>query len=807
MQHVHEESWPQDRAAFEQLVSRHEPTVFRGLARDWLPGQAGADTDALDWLTTLVGNRLVPLSVGLPGDEGFVGTSVVRGGKAIPTTLSGTRPFSQVARAMKRELATSTGHALYVQSVDVRERLPELEPYLTLRLDDCPMTTGHWRAWIGTGAHRVNLHADGDENFFCVLAGRKRFTVLPYDVLPDIYVGPLEGGPYGPPASIVDPLAPDLAAYPRFASAMARAQTIDLEVGDVLYLPCHWWHYVESFGLNVSVNYWWSDVHARQRQAANDLFLEALLSVRAQPRHWREFWATMFGHFVFLEQGEPYAHLRAEEQGIAGVATAERIEAIRRQLSDTAGEKRTPTATATASAAPAAASADTAANAHTGAIADTAARSGTVATSGTVARSDGVATSDVATSDTAAGASADAGGAHESVRPRADQQGTPMSLSLADLISPLTPEAFVDRHMLPGLHHLSEPNVRLVDALRGIRELTDLATLLPKLDHVQLFGPGGFRSVVPGKAAHDFYTRGDTLYIPRVERAVPRLAELFRTAIAALGVHPAHVTIEMFAGRRGSVSTLHYDHDTNFHIVFAGTKRWTLQANRHIRHPLLSHHFLTAPREEALADRLPLPSTTDDLGEAHEVLMTAGSCLFFPVGYWHQVEMLEDCLAVNLVLKPPRFVDAIGMAMRRTLVGHPALREPALGLLTDQDTALTARAREVLEQAKALYIDAIRQLDVDDLRPLGEQVAMRWSPRCARRWCEDHDGQTSLVCPDLSAEPLELDASLVGLMRHLVPFKGSFRLDDLKRLSPGTALSSLFAVMLEMKALSYFEEV
>lgn len=798
MQDVHEESWPQDRAAFEQLVSRHEPAVFRGLARDWLPGQAGADTDALDWLTTLVGNRLVPLSVGLPGDGGFMGTSAVRGGKAIPTTLSGTRPFSQVARAMKRELAASTGHALYVQSVDVRERLPELEPYLKLRLDDCPMTTGHWRAWIGTGAHRVNLHADGDENFFCVLAGRKRFTVLPYDVLPDIYVGPLDGGPYGPPASIVDPLAPDLAAYPRFASAMARARTIDLEVGDVLYLPCHWWHYVESFGLNVSVNYWWSDVHARQRQAANDLFLEALLAVRSMPRHWREFWATVFGQFVFLEQGEPYAHLPAEEQGIAGVATAERIEAIRRQLSDTAGERRTPTATA-----PIAATADTPANAHTGATADTAAKPDTLRKSSPVAKSDSV-----ATSDTAAATAADAGaGPREPARPRADQQGTPTSLSLADLISPLTPEAFVDRHMLPGLHHASEPNVRLVDALRGIRELTDLATLLPKLDRVQLFGPGGFRSVVPGQAAHDFYKRGDTLYIPRVERAVPGVAELFLPAIAALGVHPGHVTIEMFAGRRGSVSTLHYDHDTNFHIVFAGTKRWTLQANRHIRQPLLSHHFLSTPREEALADRLPLPSTMGDLGEGHEVLMTAGSCLFFPVGYWHQVEMLEDCLAVNLVLKPPRFVDAIGMAMRRTLVGHPALREPALGLLTDQDTALTARAREVLEQAKALYVDAIRQLDVDDLRPLGEQVAMRWCAACARRWCEDHDGQTSLLCPDLSAEPLELDASLVGLMRPLVQFQGSFRLDDLKLLSPATALSSLFAVMLEMKALSYFEEV
>lgn len=325
---IHEETWPDTRARFERMIERHEPVVFRGLAATWLPADTTSELRMLDWLEQLVGHRTVPISIGLPGDAGFVGTARVDRGRSVPTTFSGQRPFPAVADEMRRELQSRTGHALYMQSVEVGKVLPELLPYLKLGLDDCPYT-GHWRAWIGTGDHRVNVHYDGDENFFCMLAGRKRFSIAPFDAIADLYVGPLDG-PFGPPASLVDPLRPDLTRFPRFANLERQWSVVELEPGDVLYLPAHWWHYVESFGFNVAANYWWSDIPQYQKAEGDIHFLNALLSTRSLPRHWREFWEGMFHQFVFRTTADPYEHLEPSKQGWAGAATPDRLDHIRR---------------------------------------------------------------------------------------------------------------------------------------------------------------------------------------------------------------------------------------------------------------------------------------------------------------------------------------------------------------------------------------------------------------------------------------------------------------------------------------------
>uniref|UniRef100_A0A3Q1F2Z9 Hspb associated protein 1 n=1 Tax=Acanthochromis polyacanthus TaxID=80966 RepID=A0A3Q1F2Z9_9TELE len=55
--------------------------------------------------------------------------------------------------------------------------------------------------------------------------------------------------------SQVDVLHPDLRRFPAFQSA--RAHVVTLQPGQVLYVPRHWWHYVESVDpLTVSINSW-----------------------------------------------------------------------------------------------------------------------------------------------------------------------------------------------------------------------------------------------------------------------------------------------------------------------------------------------------------------------------------------------------------------------------------------------------------------------------------------------------------------------------------------------------------------------
>ena len=49
-------------------------------------------------------------------------------------------------------------------------------------------------------------------------------------------------------------LAPDLAAFPEFASA--RYEECLLAPGDMLFIPKSHWHYVRSLSTSVSVNVW-----------------------------------------------------------------------------------------------------------------------------------------------------------------------------------------------------------------------------------------------------------------------------------------------------------------------------------------------------------------------------------------------------------------------------------------------------------------------------------------------------------------------------------------------------------------------
>ena len=43
-------------------------------------------------------------------------------------------------------------------------------------------------------------------------------------------------------------------SYPLFAEAQAIEVT--LEPGDILYVPKHWWHFVEALDTSLSVNVW-----------------------------------------------------------------------------------------------------------------------------------------------------------------------------------------------------------------------------------------------------------------------------------------------------------------------------------------------------------------------------------------------------------------------------------------------------------------------------------------------------------------------------------------------------------------------
>jgi hypothetical protein len=113
------------------------------------------------------------------------------------------------------------------------------------------------RIWLGSGVV-TPAHFDESSNVACVVAGRRRFTLLPPEQVANLYIGPLGFAPTGTPISLVSFREPDFQRFPLFREAQAAALVAELGAGDAIYIPPLWWHHVESLErLNALVNYWW----------------------------------------------------------------------------------------------------------------------------------------------------------------------------------------------------------------------------------------------------------------------------------------------------------------------------------------------------------------------------------------------------------------------------------------------------------------------------------------------------------------------------------------------------------------------
>ncbi|XP_018552043.1 HSPB1-associated protein 1 homolog isoform X1 [Lates calcarifer] len=109
--------------------------------------------------------------------------------------------------------------------------------------------------WIGTEGANTPCHLDSyGYNLVLQVQGRKRWHLFPPEDTSKLYPTRI---PYEESSvfSRVDVLHPDLRSFPDFQRA--RAHIVTLQPGQVLYVPRHWWHYVESVDpITVSVNSW-----------------------------------------------------------------------------------------------------------------------------------------------------------------------------------------------------------------------------------------------------------------------------------------------------------------------------------------------------------------------------------------------------------------------------------------------------------------------------------------------------------------------------------------------------------------------
>jgi cupin-like protein len=93
-------------------------------------------------------------------------------------------------------------------------------------------------------------HRDPGDGYLFQIMGKKR--VVLFDPNQKSFLYPLHSYLCAQPLW-VDVLRPDLARHPRFARA--RGYEVELDKGDLLFLPTGWWHGVEELEPTFSVNY------------------------------------------------------------------------------------------------------------------------------------------------------------------------------------------------------------------------------------------------------------------------------------------------------------------------------------------------------------------------------------------------------------------------------------------------------------------------------------------------------------------------------------------------------------------------
>lgn len=123
--------------------------------------------------------------------------------------------------------------------------------------------------WMGNSDKTITtpLHHDFNDNLYVVVEGRKRFTLFPPEQAPNLYPrGQLQAvEPNGiiryaslsgmPHLSQVDIDAPDRARFPLYANAEPTRMDVEIQAGEMLFLPAGWFHQVSSSGRHIAVSF------------------------------------------------------------------------------------------------------------------------------------------------------------------------------------------------------------------------------------------------------------------------------------------------------------------------------------------------------------------------------------------------------------------------------------------------------------------------------------------------------------------------------------------------------------------------
>jgi hypothetical protein len=296
-------------AELDFAVKASKPLILQGLIEHWPSLAAGRNSPST------LNDYLKSMDRGIPGPV-MEAPASTHGRFGYNTDLreftfsTRQRGISETLDRIERQLDRPNAPIIAIQMLPLASLLPDFvqQNPMPILPQVGPLL------WLG-GRVRTQIHHDRDHNLACVIAGRRRFVLFPPEQVVNLYIGPIDNPP---PLSIVDLEAPDFSRFPRFAKALATAQSAEVGPGDAVFMPRHWWHHVTSLDpYNAMVNYWWG-THAQGLENPYDCFLAALLALKDLPAAERIYWQAMFSAYVFQSEGNAVEHIPPDLRGVLG---------------------------------------------------------------------------------------------------------------------------------------------------------------------------------------------------------------------------------------------------------------------------------------------------------------------------------------------------------------------------------------------------------------------------------------------------------------------------------------------------------
>jgi len=183
-------------------------------------------------------------------------------------------PFKRFVELSKSNDGESTDH-YYLQQAVVLEMGPTMaQEFSQFSLDTAAAfkTMGNWNELTtnlllcGPPGAVTSCHFDEQQNLFAQLSGRKRVRLFSPQEWSKLYPYPV-GHPRDRQAQVIIPcdeenIETNHSSFPECNDV--TEYRVDMEPGDVLYIPQYWWHQMEALTENVSLSWWFKDNHSNE---------------------------------------------------------------------------------------------------------------------------------------------------------------------------------------------------------------------------------------------------------------------------------------------------------------------------------------------------------------------------------------------------------------------------------------------------------------------------------------------------------------------------------------------------------------